>query len=346
MPRIHPRGRLAAIALTALTAGAMTLAAAPPVHASPVFIDLDTTMDTDSSISNSGVCVLSNNISLPVSGPVVENGAATTQSSSGTSTATNVGNPDAAIATSGTGTASLKSAGGHPTTIDFTSSGSATIDVVGASSPCIYTAYTEHDFNFHFILSQPGIMHFNTKTSKGGYSYINLYQDDPLSVDDPYYTLYGFASRFGATDEIYLPAGDWYGEFYGESYASGVVDRAVTSTSEIHGTFNLLGSQTKAVSGKGKKYVTLPAARSCATHTVDTAITGKKKRVATIKDVTYFVNDLKVKKVKTPNKSASVKLAVGDDVAAEVVAEVKLAPTRKGRPGKVYEVSASYEACS
>ena len=345
MPTIRQLHRLAAIASTALMAGALTLAVAPPVHAAPVFVDADTTMDTDSFISNSGVCVLSSLITPDVTGPVVENGAATTQSSAGISNATNVGNPDASISTSGTATASLKSAGGLPTAIDLTTSGSASIDVVGATSACTYTAATEHDFTFHFTVSQPGFLHLNMKASKSSYSFVSLSQVDPAN-DDPYYYHYGYNTKFNATDDVYLPAGEWFGEFYGETYVTGTSDRSATSTTQIHAEFNAAGSQTEAVSGKGKKYVTLPGARSCATHTLDTAITGKKKRADRIKRVTYFVNDHKVKKVKTPDKRDSVKLSVADDVAAEVRVEVKLFPAKKGHPGKIYEVRASYEACS
>jgi hypothetical protein len=290
--------------------------------------------------------VLSNVLTPDVTGPVAENGASTTQSAAGTSTATNVGNPDASMSTSGTATANLKSAAGSPTTMDLTSSGSASIDVVGATSPCTYSAYTEHDFRFHFTVSQAGILHVNMKASKGGYSYVAVSQVDPTTTDEPYYYHYGFGARFNGTDDIYLPAGDWYGEFYAENFVSGTTDRSVTSASEIHAEFNVAGSQTEAVSGKGKRYATLPGARACTTHTVDTAITGKKKRADSIKQVTYFVNDQKVKKVKTPDKGDSVKLSVADEAAAEVRAEVKLFPAKKGRPGKVYVVSASYEACS
>ena len=346
MPTIRPPLRLAAIASTTLLAGALTLAVAPPVHAAPVFVDIDTTMATGSGLTGSAPCVLTNTITPNVTGPVVENGPSTTQSAAGTSTSTNGGNADAVLTTSGTGTTTLKSAGANPTTMDLTAAGSASIDVVGAASACSYTAYTEHDSNFHFTVSQPGILHLNMKSSRGGYSYVNLYQVDPATTDDPYYTHYGSGSRFTATDEVYLPAGDWYGEFYSEAYASGTADKSVTATTEIHAKFNVVGTQTQAVSGKGKKYVNLPGVRACATHTVDTAITGRKKRADTIKQVTFFVNDQKVKKVKTPDKGDSVKLAVADEAGAEVRAEVKLFPAKKGRPGKVYEVSASYEACS
>jgi hypothetical protein len=327
-------------------AGALTLAVAPPVHAAPVFVDADTKMVTESDISQTGVCVLSNVLTPTVAGPVVENGASTTQSAAGTSTATNAAVPDAAISTSGTATANLKSAAGHPTTIDLTASGSAVIDVVGAASACSYSARTDHDFTFRFTVSQPGFLHVNLKSSKSAYSSVALSQSDPATTNDPYWAHYGSFTPFNGTDEVYLPAGEWYGDMYSSILVSGNADRSATSTSQLHAEFNLVGSQTEPVSGKGKKYVTLPGARSCATHTLDTAITGKKKRADSLKQVTYFVNDQKVKKVKTPDKGDSVKLAVADDAASEVVAEVKLFPAKKGQPGKVYEVSASYEACS
>lgn len=120
----------------------------------------------------------------------------------------------------------------------------------------------------------------------------------------------------------------------------------VTGSTSVHATFAVAGTQTEAVAGKGKKYVTLPAARSCATHALPTTITGKKKRADQVKQVTFFVNDAKVKKVRTPDKGDAVTVPVADDVAAEVVAEVKLFPRRKGKPGRVVTVSASYEACS
>jgi hypothetical protein len=346
MFKTRPSNRLAAMASTALVAGALTLSVAPSASAAPVFIDVDTTMATDAAIGQSGGCVLSNVISPDVTGPVIENGPPTVQSASGTSTSSSGGNPDASISTSGTGSASLKSVGGLPTAIDFTSSGSVSIDTVGATSACTYSAYTQHDFYFHFTLSQPGILHLDTKSSKGAYSYVYLYQVDPTTSDDPYYNHYGFGSRFSGQDEVYLPPGDWYGQFYAEAYASANADKSVSTTSQIHATFHAVGSQTEAVAGKGKKYVTLPGARSCATQTVDTAVTGKRKRADKIKQVTYFVNDHKVKKVKTPDKKDSVKLAVAPELAAEVRVEVKLFPKKKGRPAKTYEVRASYEACS
>ena len=100
------------------------------------------------------------------------------------------------------------------------------------------------------------------------------------------------------------------------------------------------------MSGKGKKYVTLPSARSCATHSINASVIGKKQRADQIKQINVFVNDAKVKKVKTPDKGDAVTIPVADDQAADVRAEVKLFPSKKGKPGKVVEVTASYEACS
>lgn len=59
-----------------------------------------------------------------------------------------------------------------------------------------------------------------------------------------------------------------------------------------------------------------------------------------------FVNDKLVKKVRTPDKGDVVNLAVADNEIADVRAEVKLFPARKGKPGKVLEVTTAYEACS
>ena len=145
---------------------------------------------------------------------------------------------------------------------------------------------------------------------------------------------------------MYLPAGVY------DTYSSGNVNDSSSSagvkagTATIHATFAAAGSQTEAVSGKGKKYVTLPTARSCATDSLIATVTGKKKRAATIKQITFFVNDVQVKKDKKIKKGEAISVPVADDVTADLTAEVKLFPKAKGKPAKTYEVSASYEACS
>ena len=90
----------------------------------------------------------------------------------------------------------------------------------------------------------------------------------------------------------------------------------------------------------------MATAMATATETIPKAITKKKNRANKIQQVTFFINDKKVKKVKKIKKGADVTLSVADDVVVDLVAEVKLFPAKKGKPAKVYEVSSSYEACS
>ncbi len=110
--------------------------------------------------------------------------------------------------------------------------------------------------------------------------------------------------------------------------------------------FAVAGSQTEAMSGKGGKYVTLPSVRSCATASLNPSITGRGKRAKKIRQITFFVNNEAVRKVRTPKKGQAVALPIADGVVGEVSAKVRLFPARKGRPGKVQMVSAAYEACS
>ena len=90
-------------------------------------------------------------------------------------------------------------------------------------------------------------------------------------------------------------------------------DETVSATTSVHAKFNVAGSQTQAVSGRARSTSPCPAARSCATHSLGASVTGKKKRADKIKQVTFFVNDAKVKKVKTPDKGDAVNLPVADD---------------------------------
>jgi hypothetical protein len=92
--------------------------------------------------------------------------------------------------------------------------------------------------------------------------------------------------------------------------------------------------------------VSLPSARSCDAHTLTTSVTGRKKRAHQVKQLSFFVNDVLVTKVRNPRRGAQVTVPVADDAPAEVRAEVRLVPARKGRPPRVLMSTAAYEGCS
>jgi len=119
-----------------------------------------------------------------------------------------------------------------------------------------------------------------------------------------------------------------------------------TGRAQVHITLTPPGSQTAPAAGKAASYVVLPAARSCASHAVTPSVVARKKKAKKISQVSYYVNDVLVKKDKHPKKGAVAALPVADNEAAELRAVVRLDPKKKGRKGKELEVAASYAACS
>jgi hypothetical protein len=338
------------VASTALAAGAL-LVAAPVATAAPVFIDANTNLEPQASANSSGSgCSGTATYGPNTTVPVVENGGPASATASVSSSYTNSGDTaDNATGTaSNTATGSVSSAGGSLRSMDFKGSGSYNLDQALAASACDRFLHAEVDLNFDFTVTQPGFLHVkmsNAGAAAFGEVYIWKYQ---ATGNQPYVDHYGFGLKFNGTDDIYLPAGEYRGYF--ESWVGPAeytnVDSAGTGSTSVHATFAVAGSQTAAQTGKAHKYVTLAGARSCATHTVGASITGKKHRAQQIKQVQFFVNDAKVKKVKTPDKGDVFTLPVVDDQAAEVVAKVKLFPKKEGKPAKVVETTASYEACS
>jgi hypothetical protein len=342
---MHLRPRHASLVAAAALA-ASTLAMAPAANAVPVFVDADTHLQPYSgAYTYSGTCTTTENSTSPnVDVPVVENGPVATATSFVTASSTDGGPVIANLSAQSTATGSVKSVGGNPSVLDFALTGTSTNDFLAAST-CELHAYAGSDLDFSFTVAQAGFLHLSFKSSGGGYSEVYI-EKTPTVSDYPYYDHYGRGLKFSGDETVYLPAGTYEGYFEGEVDNRSTADETVSATTSVHATFAVAGSQTEAVSGKGKKYTTLPAARSCATDSLDATVTAKKKRAEKIKQITYFVNDAKVKKVKKVKKGQVVKVPVADDVAADLTAEVTLFPKKKGKPAKTYEVSASYEACS
>jgi hypothetical protein len=345
-----PIQRAALVAASALALA--TLAIAPPASAAPVFTDADTHLDPFGEYSSSGpaACTVVGVNDANPDVPMVENGPAASAAASSSATFANTGTPSdtGTWAAQSTATGKVTSIGGNVNTLDFASQGSFSLaNALGTSASCYRGGYAGVSFDFTFTVTQAGFLHLNFKNA-GAFSYgeVYIYQDLP-SGQYPYLYHYGESSKFNDNTTVLLPPGTYKGDFEGESYVeSRFSSTAGNVSTSVHGQFSVAGAQTAPVTGKAKKYVTLPAARSCATHSINASVIGKRKRADQVKQVNVFVNDAKVKKVKTPDKGDAVTIPVADDVAAEVRAEVTLFPRKKGKPGKVVKVTASYEACS
>ena len=336
----------------ALVAASLTVA--PPAHAAPVFTDAQTHLDFFGGASSYAPVnpVTCNNV--PSGGtepdiPVVENGPAVTGSTSASATFTNSGNAadTATGVASATGTGKVSSVGGNLSTIDLSVTSNAQLNnALGTSADCVRYIYSGIDLDFEFTVTQPGFLNLTTKNTSGNYGEVYIYQYVAGGPGGVYVDAYGNGLKFNSTMRTFLPAGTYRGYFEGEVYKRSTSSYAISGTTVAHGDFHVAGSQTAAVSGKGKKYVTLPAGRSCAAHSLTPTITSKKKRANQVKQVRFLVNDRVVKKVRTPDKGDIITLPIADDVTADVTAVVKLFPKRKGKPAKELEVSSSYEACS
>ena len=139
---------------------------------------------------------------------------------------------------------------------------------------------------------------------------------------------------FSGVNSVYLPPGT-YGSHFQLRIHRLLFECPLDGGGRLdQGTFAVAGSQTTAVSGTGTRYLTFPASRSCATDSVDAAVTGKGKRAKQIRKVSLFVNAAKVRSLTTPKKGQLVKLPVPDEAAAEVRAEVTLKPANPGRKSK------------
>ena len=337
---IRPAAVLAALGL----AGSVLAFAAPPAQSAPVFVDLETTFSYGESNVHDHVCP-----DVPVATPyttvpLVENGATASGTANASVTSTNGGGDDMSGTSILGGTSSVSSAGGNLKTMSLTAQGSLSIDAALPLSACEIHLDTDVTTDYQFVVTNPGFLTVNVK-SKGA-MYTEMYLEMLSPTNSPYYQEYGDGLSIERTTRVFLPAGTYDGYLLASLDKSSSTDLVASGNATVTASFAVAGSQTAAVSGKGKKYITLPAARSCATDSVNSTITNKKKRANQVKQVRVFVNDKLVKKVKTPGKGDAVNAAVADDVAADVRAEVKLFPKKKGKPGKVVEVTASYEACS
>ena len=342
-----PVRRASLLAAGALAAASLAVSA-PSAQAAPVFVDADTALDVSADAytptTDDPECLVTATGGTEPNVPVLENGAAAAAATSLSASFSDSGAPaDTASGTSqSSGSAKITSVAGSLGTLDFSASTSTQFTNTPGSQ-CGRSMTSAVTFNFRFIVTTPGFLTLDLDNAGGSRGQFRVYED-LATFDGAFISQEGIGNKFDSTSKVYLPAGYYRGFVSGGSFRS--TTGATSGTTSVHAEFSTVGSQTEAVAGKGKTYTTLPGARSCATDSIDAVITKKKAKAAQIKQVSFFVNDKRVKKVKTPDKKDVVKLPVVDGVAADVVAKVELFPAKKGRPAKVVEVSASYEACS
>ena len=276
--------------------------------------------------------------------PVLENAGPATASFTGHVDTTENGNPVGRATVAVTARASLSSVGGVPTTIDVGISGSGQLPP-SPSGGCQRQVRvgTTTSFSFHtpvsgyltFTMAHAGLSNGRVSISpKSG----SLGGGDSASTTDAPGT---------STSRIFLAAGDYAGSIDAASAVSTAVPNA-TGSFTAHGVFTPSGAQTVPISGKAAKYVALPGAVSCGTGQLTPAITAKKKRAGKIRDLTFYLGEQKVTKVKHPKKGQVVALPVPGTAPAELRVVVTLDPKGKGkgRKPKTAEATASYEACS
>jgi hypothetical protein len=344
------RSSLLVSALATLAVAALPMTAT----ASPVFTDAATQLNPGASASTSSngtvagtSCQVTSTGGTEPSVPVVENGPAVTASTSINASFVDGAHPTDTASALGTVSASgaVTSTGGNLRSLDLTGQGSATFSQAGTSG-CNRYAYNEVDLDYSFTVAQAGFLTVGATSSGGLYGEAYLYRGTPTDdTDDPYVDMYGYGLKFSGTQRVYLTPGTYSGYFEAEPYVGGG-QRTSAGTVAVHATFAVAGAQTDPVNGKGKQYVTLPSARTCASHTLTPTVATRKKTAAKVKSVSFYVNDAKVKKVKTPAHGDAIVIPVADDSDAVLRAEVTLLPAHRGRAGKVLSVTSTYEACS
>jgi hypothetical protein len=335
------------VVLIAAAVGAASSLVPSPAQALPVFSLSEVHAEAVLLDHSTVPCTRVANASAPMMEvPVVENGPATVASSSISGSVTRDANPSdvLSLAADFAATSSVASLGGNPRTFSLTASGSVAVSTTQGASLCKAEVQSRVALRYAFTVSQGGFLTLTTAASPG--TFVNLTVED--GVDGKrFVTLVGQGSKFAGPIKVFLPPGSYRGNFGAGAWASSSVALGPTDVNaSIRGDFTVAGSQLAVQAGKAGKFIGLPSARTCASHTVLSTIIGTKKQLQRVKQVTFFVNGARVTKVRHPHRGAQVSLPVAADLRADVRSELVLRPARRGRPAKHLEATASYEACS
>jgi len=329
-------------AVSAVLAVGGVAGAPAPAGAAPVFNDAESKLSSTSAVGYGGSgCTQSNpSTSADQAAPIPENGGAATVTAAASNTVQGVPGDTVAAGASLSGSARVTSTGDQPRSVDVAVTGQVAATSQKAVSACTAGPTASVEADLEFTVTRPVYARVNLSHSGPSAVYLSVYGGPSTG-----FSLNAASPRSSRSLHVYLAAGSYsltYNEVVGD--ATSTSRNAATSTA-VHIEFWAPGAATAAPSGKGLKYLTLPATASCAGHGVDAAVTSKRKRAGKIKQVELFVNDARVAKVKHPKKGAVVHLPVAPGAAVELRAEITLEPKAKGRKPKTLTATSSYEAC-
>jgi len=326
--------RLGTAALLAMGAVALT---GPSASAAPWTGTYGRT--TGFSYSGAGCAVSGPGTTL---GPTpISSNSATSVDHSGAVTGTGPTAPDTAtMSASTTGSATITEAAGSVTDLDLnlhmvTSAHRA----LGAASACSAAAQALTSLGGTFSTASPAVLDLDIASLGTGSRVltVSLVRINPAPLAGSLTSTFDEIGR--SKRVVVVPAGDWSVSISAQSMStdSNTPGSPPASDAQIHlhGAFRTLGSAVGATAGAGTKYLAFGDGQTCATHSVLADFTdkaGKKPKHGkkpVIKKATFFVNDVKVKTVKKPNKNTVVTIdGLPAQEDARVSAELKL--TGKG----------------
>lgn len=337
---------LSAGVAAALTAGGL-LCAAPPASAVPVFAPGANLVGGSGAGTGGPGCSAS--VTPPAVPPVemVENGPAASMTVSGTADFVKAGDPTDtghAVATV-SATGSITSSGGSMRSIELVGSGTGSVTEALGTSACQRWANTSVELNATFTLAEAGIVTLSGSGDGGLSAIAQVYRQGLSTVNENVVLSAGNFPTSSAV-RIFLTPGT-YVTFAQISLQTGggKVSAQFSGQGRLRVSFAPSGSQSRAAAGKGGKYVAMPAARSCASHTLLPVVTTSKKRAAKIKRIDVFAGTQRVAKVKKAAAGQSINVPLPDDTDADVTVQVTLR-AKKGHKPKVLKVSAAYTACT
>ena len=343
------RPRAAAVLATAAALGGLSLTSASPAGA----VVLDPGSFTTPAIAfthappSGETCTATGtgNKSGPAV-PVVADGLPHTTTSSSDATYThNTDAGDITTATATTGrTITVSQAGGQLSHVSVHDTFSVTTSSTrGAAQRCNVRVSTGSSAQLAFDLVRPTYVTASV-TTRGMLGEV-IVASSPAALSGSGAALAAALSsgKHGTGEgHVLLPAGTFY---VGVAVSQGATSAPASASGEaqLDVSFDQPGLATSETTGKGKKYVDLPAADNCATNTAVATWKAKagKKKHSKIKKATFTVEGVKVGAAKKPVKKKTTTLTgLPTEDAFTITGTIKLAS------GKTVTVSRDYQACS
>lgn len=305
---------------------------APPASAAPFAGQVGRT--TSFSTSGGGCAATSPGVTLPVTAFAA--GAPVSLDHSGTSS---VGGPTAPDVTtlSGavTGTAVVHETAGSMTDFDVTGTLAASANrALGAASACTSTSNVQAQVVGTFTVGTAGVWDIDVSMVGTGLGVAQL-QLQKVAGPPAQHVVASIGQNSRTHELVSLGAGDYVFQVQAQAVAAGsnaptAFPPATNAKFKVRGAYHPFGSAEGAATGSGSKYVTLGGAVACATHSVTADFTKKagkkpkKGKKPVINKATFFVDGVKVKSVKKPNKKTLVTLSAIPDDVVTVSAQLKL----------------------